>query len=363
MATVRMLSGAVPSRTVSPTRSARSSASRRSTATVGSWASSGTVAPARRARAQPIRMQRSFIEGHHTYVRNAERRLDKIRRPHVDHVPWNLMAEGVLEAEIEEERVGTGAVVESNGVPEARDDLQPAGKVERPAYARIEEERVLTLPLVRPAHVLSREPHQLQHQVQVGSEEPDGASAKVAAQGGRALLEGVPGVGSPGESRVRVEGQPGSGPHAERQVGLQPYTAGAPAAALVAGGDQETEPRRHVHAVISASHELVSVVEGDVAEAGSVRLVQYRDRVAQLVGAPSERPLLGEGVGPRSAAIRAGERADMLHHTGLLIVRLFDQEAVVGDRREGRVLGGDRTGQECGGDQVARDHASQLRKV
>jgi len=45
----------------------------------------------------------------------------------------------------------------------------------------------------------------------------------------------------------------------------------------------------------------------------------------------AQRPFLGEAEVPRAAAAGPGEGADMLDDTGLLVVGLLDEEAVVGD--------------------------------
>src|SRR4051812_15527163 len=86
------------------------------------------------------------------------------------------------------------------------------------------------------------------------------------------------------------------------------------------------------------SDELIPVVERHVAEAGagSAFGIQQWKGVAELVGDAVEGPLLGKGVVPGSATVGPGEGADVLHHAGFLVVRLLDQEAVVGD-----VLGGE----------------------
>src|SRR5712692_4565363 len=55
-------------------------------------------------------------------------------------------------------------------------------------------------------------------------------------------------------------------------------------------------------------------------------------RVAELVTrVTGDRPLLGEGVRPVLAVPETSEAGDVLHHTEVLVVSLFDEEAVVLD--------------------------------
>jgi hypothetical protein len=56
------------------------------------------------------------------------------------------------------------------------------------------------------------------------------------------------------------------------------------------------------------------------------------DAVAELVPYPAERPFLGEGVIPVFAG-RPGEGADVLDHSGFLVIGLLEEEAVVLDLR------------------------------
>ena len=88
-----------------------------------------------------------------------------------------------------------------------------------------------------------------------------------------------------------------------------------------------------MHLRILPTQDLIAEVEPDVAEPGSEGVfVQNRNGVAHLVQLADERPLLREGVGPRRPAVRSAQGVDVLNDSRLLIVRLFDQEAVVGDR-------------------------------
>src|SRR5262245_51292537 len=59
----------------------------------------------------------------------------------------------------------------------------------------------------------------------------------------------------------------------------------------------------------------------------------HEQRVAHLMPLRRERPFLREAKTPRGHRQRTLPRADVLHHAALLIVRFFDQEAVVFDAR------------------------------
>jgi hypothetical protein len=82
------------------------------------------------------------------------------------------------------------------------------------------------------------------------------------------------------------------------------------------------------------THHLEAVVDECVAKAGGLkrRVMLEGDGVAQLVAHTAQRPFLGERVDPIVAAGRPGEVADLLHHARRLIVRFFDEKAVVLER-------------------------------
>src|SRR5262249_14236745 len=62
--------------------------------------------------------------------------------------------------------------------------------------------------------------------------------------------------------------------------------------------------------------------------------MERNKRVAELVSrARVDRPLLREGVNPILTVPKPLKRLNMLHHSKLLVVSLFDQEAVVLNRR------------------------------
>ena len=83
---------------------------------------------------------------------------------------------------------------------------------------------------------------------------------------------------------------------------------------------------------LAVAHELVAVVEHDVAQAGAAAVrMEHRHGVAQLVPDAPEGPFLGEAEVPGVATLEPGEGADVLDHPRLLVVGLLDQEAVVGD--------------------------------
>ena len=120
-------------------------------------------------------------------------------------------------------------------------------------------------------------------------------------------------------------------------------------------------------AIAAVADELVAEIEGQVPEAGAVPIrVRDGNGIAELPLHPAEGPLLGERVAPGAAAIGPGEGVDVLNDAGLLVVRLFDQEAVVGDGIRGvGLLGGESTAAEGGGQRhPARcGQASHPRKV
>ena len=87
---------------------------------------------------------------------------------------------------------------------------------------------------------------------------------------------------------------------------------------------------------VTASHQLVTVIQQDIAKAGSgarkISGVHGRQRIAELVTfIAGDRPLLGEGIVPVFAVPEAGEAGNVLHHAVILVVGFFHQEAIVLD--------------------------------
>ena len=124
--------------------------------------------------------------------------------------------------------------------------------------------------------------------------------------------------------------------NAQGKAGLHSETAGAPSLGGIASGKDQAEARREGDAGVSASHQLVPVVQENIADAdsgaGKGSGVQSHQRVTELVAfIPGNRPFLGEGVVPVFAVPEAGEAGNVLHHAEILVVGLLHQKAVVLD--------------------------------
>jgi hypothetical protein len=76
---------------------------------------------------------------------------------------------------------------------------------------------------------------------------------------------------------------------------------------------------------------LISVVENRVTETGPLAAAMLKKkRITQLVLETSERPFLGKEVRP-IALPRSNEAVDVLNNARFLVVRLFQEKAVVPD--------------------------------
>ena len=168
------------------------------------------------------------------------------------------------------------------------------------------------------------EPHDLDQRIERRPHEPDRARAEVVHSPGR-RREGRPGI--PMRDELARDG------HAHGQVELHAELARP--RPKRGGRQQHREPRSHSETI--GRDELVAVVDRHVAHTrGATNPVAQpydRQRVAQLILLAEQGPLLSERVHPGIGVAKQLESADVLHRVGLLVVRLFDQEAVVGDGR------------------------------
>jgi hypothetical protein len=98
----------------------------------------------------------------------------------------------------------------------------------------------------------------------------------------------------------------------------------------------QAKARREGDTRVSASYQLVPVIQEDVTDADSgarkASGVQSNERVTKLVAfITGDRPFLGEGVIPVFAIREASEAGNVLHDAKILVVGFFHQEAVVLD--------------------------------
>jgi hypothetical protein len=78
----------------------------------------------------------------------------------------------------------------------------------------------------------------------------------------------------------------------------------------------------------------VAIVQSYVAQTSTLIIVLYSEGVTELVTNATERPLLGEVVGPRISVRWPCEGTDVLNDPSFLVVRLLDEKAVVLDLSE-----------------------------
>ena len=180
-----------------------------------------------------------------------------------------VTTEGMLEAEVQEQtHPRPSPSVETDRVGDAGDDLETAVEVEGPPDPGVQQDHVgQRLAASGPTTCSMLSQRSSTRRLNLGRSSqmalPPRLVLKVSAVSPPASFA----VGSPGEPGIRVQREPGAGPEAERKVGLNADPAGAAAAlarrpwagaALSRGAQVET--------VVSVAHELVAVVEGDVAE-------------------------------------------------------------------------------------------------
>jgi hypothetical protein len=79
------------------------------------------------------------------------------------------------------------------------------------------------------------------------------------------------------------------------------------------------------------TEELIAVVEAEVAESGAeaIGMLDWYG-VAELMADTAQRPLLGEGILP-VAVPGSLKGTDVLDDPALLVIRLFEEEAIVLD--------------------------------
>src|SRR4029450_203710 len=130
-----------------------------------------------------------------------------------------------------------------------------------------------------------------------------------------------------GHAEVRVRDQPTGKNRARGEGHLDAHRSGAEASLLVAGREQERDPRGAREFRLAASGKLVTVVEGDVSEiragtgfSGNARL---ENRVGELVRLARTRPLLRERRRP-GAPPPPLKRIDVLNDALLLVVGLLE---------------------------------------
>ena len=115
---------------------------------------------------------------------------------------------------------------------------------------------------------------------------------------------------------------------------MQSKTACAAAHSGIASGKYQGEPRGEGHSGVAASHQLVAIVEENIADADAgirkVTRVHGGQAVAELVARISRYgPFLGECVIPVLAVPETSEARNVLDYSEILIVSLLNQEAVV----------------------------------
>src|SRR3954452_15327048 len=98
--------------------------------------------------------------------------------------------------------------------------------------------------------------------------------------------------------------------------------------------EQQRDSGGHCRAAVCAGSQLKPVVDRDIANAASERIVIEHERVRQLMPQARRRPLLRERCGPLS--VRTERAENILENPRLLVVRLLDQKRVVDDLERAR---------------------------
>src|SRR5258706_6519395 len=163
-----------------------------------------------------------------------------------------------------------------------------------------------------------------------------------------------------------MKGGPGGELEAPGQLELQSHDAIAPARPPAPGRNDHRHTGSDPHAPSLCPQSLDPIVEEQIAQSRRTAGTQDRNPVGELLLLIAQGPLLSEGVAPVPALRLPAEKADVLNDNPILVVRLLDQEAVVGDRR--RFLCDQRSGKQRRERQTqqpvrGRAHASQVRNT
>jgi len=115
------------------------------------------------------------------------------------------------------------------------------------------------------------------------------------------------------------------------EIGLDPDAPGTPSLSFVARGQQETQARRDYGSGLRMAQQLIAVIQREITQPGTNAFgVLHRNRVADLMANTAQRPLLGKAELPVTA-VGTLEGADVLNDPALLVVRLFEEKAIVLD--------------------------------
>src|SRR5687768_582887 len=251
----------------------------------------------------------------------------------------------MLEAQIREHASLAAARPDTERKRETRHDLKTRLEIDCCAEPGRKQKLGAALRFARTRHFLCDRPYALEHQVQPWMGEPDDALTESVTADCGGIPERVPRSWRVAHASVGMCNQRGRESGAERQLELEAGSAGAESATTVTGRQHYCHVRSKRDRPFPSAY-LIAVGDSDVSNAGACRqgviIVSERNGITQLVRLPRQRPLLSESVHPCRAAFGPGESAHVLHDPTLLVVGLFDEKAVVLDRR--RSVGGGRGG-------------------
>src|SRR5437899_7195722 len=110
----------------------------------------------------------------------------------------------MLEAQVEEDRVVTGARSDADRERDARHDLQPARKIVSPADPGTDRQGVARGGVAGARHGLVPRPHDLEQGIEGGPRQPYDAGAEVVGDRRRLVTHGVLGRGCDGTAHIPV---------------------------------------------------------------------------------------------------------------------------------------------------------------
>src|SRR5262249_48305991 len=225
-----------------------------------------------------------------------------------------------------------------NRYAQSRHDLQSAPEVVRPAKTRIEQQRAAPSSFVGRNHFFVPVKYGFKQEIETRLCQPYKTLAQVICKRARPRSGVVASMGNDSRACVPVCDELLGHYEAHRKLRLDPCAPRATSTAKVTRGQKHAQPWSKCHLGLTASQYLVSVIEKEIADSsaglGVLPGMQQSKCVTELVSRTCvDRPLLRKGVDPILAVQESLKGLNVLHYTKLLVVRFFDQEAVVLDWR------------------------------